>query len=114
MFPTREIPGGDAAAYVTTSITSIPRRLDALVTAQAPYEHLTASLAWTEHIVVDTDVDSCTIQLRADTLSGLVMAVARLALHAPVHVVEPRALADEVEALVRNLRSYSVPAGVEQ
>ncbi len=60
-------------------------------------------LTWVEHTPIVTDVDSCTIRLRADKIDWLVMAVARLALRVPVRVVEPSTVVGEVETLIRRL-----------
>ena len=70
---------------------------------RAPYEQVAEALSWVDHTPVDTEADSCTIRLRADKLDLLVMAVVRLAVGASVRVVEPRAVADEVDALVGRL-----------
>ena len=102
-FAPRHIPGGDGAAYFAASIASIPRELETLVAVHAPYEQVAKALSWVDHTPVDTEADSCTIRLRADKLDSLVMAVVRLAFGASVRVVEPRAVADEVDALVGRL-----------
>jgi len=102
-FVPRAIPGGDGAAYVAASIASIRRELETLVAVGASYEQVAEALLWVDHTPIDTGVESCTIRLRADELDTLVMAVVRLALGAPVRVVEPRAVADEVEALIGRL-----------
>ncbi len=101
-FKPRDIPGGDGAAYITASVAAIPREFETLVAVSALYEQVAGALSWTDHTPVDTEADSCTIRLRANKLDSLVMAVARLALSAPVRV-EPGAVADEVEALVGRL-----------
>ncbi|MEL7157657.1 MAG: YafY family protein [Actinomycetota bacterium] len=102
-FVPRQIPGGDAAAYLAASVASIPRSLETLVAIGAPYDRVAEALSWIEHTVVDTDVGACTVRLRANQLDSLVMAVARLALDAPVDVVEPGAVADAVDALIGRL-----------
>ena len=102
-FAPREIPGGDAAAYLAASIASIPRELETLVVVHAPYEEVASALSWVDHTPIDTNADSCAVRLRADKLDSLVMAVVRLALNASVRVVEPRAVADEVDALIGRL-----------
>lgn len=102
-FTPRPIPGGDGAAYVTASIASIPRKLETLVAVGAPYEKVAEALQWVDHHSVETGIDSCTIRLRASTIDGLVIAVVRLALGASVRVVEPSAVADEVDALIGRL-----------
>ncbi|MGI9616528.1 MAG: helix-turn-helix transcriptional regulator [Acidimicrobiales bacterium] len=102
-FAPRDIPGGDGAAYVAASMASIPRELETLVAVGAPYEQVADALSWIDHTPGDTDADSCTIRLRADRIDSLVMAVVRLALGAPVRVIEPRAVSDEVAALIGRL-----------
>ncbi len=102
-FEPRDIPGGDAAAYVASSIASIPRDLEAIVAVHAPYEDLTEALSWVDHNPIDTEADSCTVRLRANRMDQLVMAVVRLARAASVRVIEPRSVADEVDALVGRL-----------
>ncbi len=102
-FAPREIPGGDGAVYFATSMAALPREFEALVTVGAPYDDLTRALSWVDHTLVTSEADACTIRLRADKIDWLVLAVARLALGAPVRVVEPRSVADEVEALVGRL-----------
>ncbi|NOY54877.1 MAG: YafY family transcriptional regulator [Actinobacteria bacterium] len=102
-FAPRNIPGGDGAAFVAASIASIPRELETLVAVSTPYEQVAEALSWVDHTPVDTGADSCTIRLRSDKLDSLVMAVVRLALGASVRVVEPRAVADEVDALIGRL-----------
>ena len=102
-FTPRPIPGGDGAAYVATSIASIPPKLETLVAVAAPYERAAEALQWIDHHSVETVIDSCTIRIRASTLDGLVIAVVRLALGASVRVVEPSAVADEVDAVIGRL-----------
>lgn len=102
-FAPREIPGGDAAAYFAASVASIPRAIETLVAVRAPYEQVAEALSWVTHTPVDTEADACTVRLRADKLDVLVMAVVRLAVVASVRVVEPRAVADEVDALIGRL-----------
>jgi predicted DNA-binding transcriptional regulator YafY len=102
-FTPREIPGGDAAAYLASSVASMLRELDAIVAVTAPHERLDEALSRIEHTVLDAEADSCTIRIRADDLDSLVMAAARLALHAPVRILEPSAVADAVHALIGRL-----------
>lgn len=102
-FTPRDIPGGDAADYVATSLSSIPREIEALVVVGAPYAEVEDVLQWTEHRVVDTTPDSCTVRLRADDSGWLVLAVARVALTAPITVTEPAYIANTVAALGTNL-----------
>jgi predicted DNA-binding transcriptional regulator YafY len=102
-FPPRDIPGGDAAAYLAASVASIPRDIETLVAVQAPYEQVAEALSWVENTPVDTEIDSCTIRLGANQLESLVMTLARVALRSPVRVIEPSVVADEVDALIGHL-----------
>jgi predicted DNA-binding transcriptional regulator YafY len=102
-FAPRTIPGGDAAAYLASSVASMPRELDAIVAVQAPYSRIDEALSYIEHTALDAETDSCTIHVRANHLDSVVMAVARLALHAPVRILEPSAVADAVHALIGRL-----------
>lgn len=105
-FAPHDIPGGDGAAYLAASLSSLHHELDALVVVLAPYEHVAATSRWFDHTAIDTSDDSCTIRIRADTLDSLVMAIVRLALVAGVHVLEPDAVATEVEALIGRLDDW--------
>lgn len=102
-FAPRAIPGGDAAAYLTSSVVSIPRELESVVTVAAPHDQVREPLRYIEHTVVDSDGDSCTISVRAGDLDSLVIAAARLALHAPIRIREPGPVADAVHELSARL-----------
>ncbi len=102
-FTPRELPHGDGAAYLAASVASLPRRLEATVVVHAPQATVTAALSRIDHLPLDADDDSCRIRLRADTMEALVMAVTRLAVAAPVRVVEPQDLANEVAVLASHL-----------
>ncbi len=102
-FTAREIPGGDAASFVATSLGSIPRRHEATLTIDAPFGDLDPVLRWVDHTPVVVEGEACSITIRGDDLDWLAMTIARIALAAPVSVVEPAELADTVEGLVANL-----------
>jgi predicted DNA-binding transcriptional regulator YafY len=102
-FAPRTIPGGDAAAYLASSVASMPRELNAIVAVRAPYGRIDEALSYIEHTALDAETDSCTIHVRANHLDSVVMAVARLALHAQVRILEPSAVADAVHALIGRL-----------
>ena len=104
-FAPRDIPGGDAAAYFSASVASLVQAVEALVVVDAPYGGVVEALSSVDHTPVEDAADSCTLRLRATELDSLLMAVAKLAVRAPVRVVEPDELAAEVGALVANLSS---------
>ena len=102
-FTPREIPGGDAADFVATSISSIPREAEALVAVGARYTHVEGVLRWTEHSLVETAPDTCVIRLRTENLDWLVLTIAHIALTARTTVIEPADVADAVGRLAERL-----------
>ena len=102
-FTAREIPGGDAADFVATSLSSIPREIEALVAIGAPYTQIEDVLRWTEHSLAETEPDTCVVRLRTDNLDWLVLSIARIALTARTTVIEPAVVADAVALLAERL-----------
>ncbi|WBQ07911.1 helix-turn-helix transcriptional regulator [Kribbella sp. CA-293567] len=102
-FTPRVIPGGDAAAFVANSIGSTPRHHEAKLAVQAVFAELEGVLRWIDHTPIQVDGDCCLIQIRSEDLGRLVMAVARIALTAPVTVREPAELAHAVSQLATHL-----------
>ena len=103
-FTPRLIPGGDAAGYVASSIGSTPRHHEAKLAIQAMFAELEGVLRWIDHTPIEVEGDCCLVQIRSEDLGRLAMAVARIALTAPVTVVEPAELADAVRQLATHLR----------
>ena len=103
-FTPRVIPGGDAAGYVASSIGSTPRHHEAKLAIQAMFAELEGVLRWIDHTPIEVEGDCCLVQIRSEDLGRLAMAVARIALTAPVTVVEPAELADAVRQLATHLR----------
>lgn len=110
-FTQRDIPGGDAAAFLTSSVGSMPREVEAVVAVSAPHDRVLDALAHIAHTVVDAQPDSCTIRLCADQLDSIVGTTAGLALRAPVRVLEPTSVADAVRDLIGRLVVESTPTG---
>ena len=102
-FTPREIPGGDAAHFVSASLGSIPREIDALVSVDSSYATVEDVLHWVEHTPVETEPTSCVVRIRADELDQLVLGIARIAVTARVVVLEPADVAEAVERLVDHL-----------
>ena len=102
-FTPREIPGGDAASFVATSVGSIPRHHEATLAVNAAFAELEDVLRWVDHIPLEMEAESCLIQIRSEDLGRLAMAIARIALTAPVAVIEPAELADTVRQLATHL-----------
>ena len=102
-FTPREIPGGDAADFVATSLSSIPRGVEALVAVGAPYTQVEDVLRWTDHSVVETETDMCVVRIRTENLDWLVLTIAHIALTARTTVIEPADVADAVVLLAERL-----------
>lgn len=104
-FVAREIPRGNAADFLAASIALIPRKLEAIVTVDAPYAKIEPVLRWVNHIEIEATTDSCIIRISAEELDQLTMAIARIALTAAVAAVEPTSVADAVALLGERLLS---------
>jgi predicted DNA-binding transcriptional regulator YafY len=102
-FTPREIPTGDAANFVATSLGSTPRDHEARLTINATFAEVQDVLRWVDHTLDKTDAESCLVQIRSEDLGRLAMTVARIALTAPVEVIEPAELADTVSQLATHL-----------
>ena len=106
-FAPREIPGGDAAAFVATSLGATPRHREAKLAIHAPFSQLGGVLRWIDHTLIALEAQRCLVQIRSEDLGRLSMAVARIALTAPVTVIEPVELADSVRRLANHLGGAS-------
>jgi predicted DNA-binding transcriptional regulator YafY len=102
-FTPRQIPGGDAASFVASSLGSIPRHHEAKLAVNAAFAELEGVLRWVDHTPIEMEANSCFVQIRGDDLDWLAMTVARIALTAPVAVIEPAELADTVRQLATHL-----------
>ena len=106
-FTPREVPGGDAADFVARSIGPALRHRSATLAIQATFAELEGVLRWTDHTPIGVEADSSLVEIRGEDVGRLAMAVARIALTAPVSVREPAELARMVEGLAAHL---TVPA----
>jgi len=102
-FTPREIPGGDAAAYVAGAIGSVPRERVATLALGAELDDLTEVLRWVDHRVVESTTGGTVIEIRGEDRGRLAMTVARIALTTSVHVIEPDDLARAVARLAAHL-----------
>ena len=110
-FTAREIPGGDAGSFLTASIASIPRDVEAVVTVDAACAQIEPALSMVDHDVVDTTADSCVIRIKGEDVRHLTFSIVRIALDAPVVAIEPNDVADAVTLLTQRLpRHRSIPA----
>ncbi|WP_275889742.1 YafY family protein [Glycomyces sp. YM15] len=102
-FTSRQIPGGDAASFLAGSLGSIPRLYEAEIAVNAAFAELESALRWVDHTPIEMEADACRVQIRSEDLGRLAMTVARIALTAPVAVIEPAELADTVRRLAAHL-----------
>ncbi|GAB3661537.1 hypothetical protein GCM10028833_41810 [Glycomyces tarimensis] len=58
---------------------------------------------WVDHTPIEMEADSGSVQIRDDDLDRLAMTVARIALTAPVAVIEPPELAHTLRRLATHL-----------
>jgi len=79
------------------------RHHDATLAVHAPLAELAGVLRWIDHTPIELGADHCFIQIHSEDLGRLAMTVARLALSAPVTVIEPTELADTVSELALHL-----------
>ena len=102
-FTPREIPEGDAASFVATSLGPTLRHHQATLAIDAGLAEVEDVLRWVDHTPVKTDATSCLVEIRSEDLGRLAMTVARIALTAPVAVIEPTDLADIIRQLATHL-----------
>ena len=102
-FIPREVPGGGAANFVATSLGSIPRHDEATLAINAAFAELEDVLRWVDHTPTEMGAESCVVQIRSEDQGRLAMTIARIALTAPVAVIEPDELAETVRQLAANL-----------
>jgi predicted DNA-binding transcriptional regulator YafY len=97
----RELPGGDAAAFVAQSIRSMPQPAHAVLEVDADIDTLRAALHWGDSEFEPTPSGACRVRVEGSSDDALVRVVTWLAARHPVAVVEP----PSVRALVDQLKS---------
>ena len=102
-FASRDIPGGDATSFVASSLGPMLRHHEATLAIDATFAELDNVLRWVDHTPVKLETASCLISIRSEDLGRLAMTVARIALTAPVAVIEPTELADTIRQLAAHL-----------
>lgn len=99
----RELPGGDAAAFVAQSIRSMPQPAWALLDVDAPADTVRKALHWSETQIDERDDGSCRVRIEGGNDDALLRVVTWLAAHHAVAVVEPPSLATRVDEVVAHL-----------
>jgi predicted DNA-binding transcriptional regulator YafY len=97
----RELPGGDAAAFVAQSIRSMPQPAHAVLEVGADVDTVRAALHWGDTEFEPTPSGGCRVRVEGSSDDALVRVVTWLAARHPVTVVDP----PSVRALVDQLRS---------
>ena len=97
----RELPGGDAAAFVARSIRSMPQPAHAVLDVGAPVDSVRDALHWGEAQFAPLTDDACRVRIEGPSDEALLRVVTWLAARHPVAVVEP----PSVRTLVDDLRS---------
>jgi predicted DNA-binding transcriptional regulator YafY len=99
-FTRRQIPGGDAAAFVARSIGNMPTRYAAELVVDGPPDHVSMATRAISGTVDDLGDGRCRVRMGADSAEWLAFVVAELAVYYDVGVVDAP---PEVHAAVARL-----------
>ncbi len=100
----RDLPGGDAAAFVAESIRTMPMPYSALLEVAGAPDAVRAALRWSDAEVEELGADRSRVRVGSGSTDALVRVVTWLAGSYPVVVREPDELAAHVDELVARLR----------
>jgi len=99
----RELPGGDAAAFVAQSIRTMPQPAYAVLDVDADVDTVRAALHWGDARFEVVAPRRCRVRVEGSSDDALVRVVTWLAGRYAVRVVEPDAVATRVDDLVARL-----------
>lgn len=105
LFREREIPGGDAAAYVAEAIQAPFARHRAVVRLHAPIDRIADRLAPWAGVLEPDGSDACLLRTVTDSLEWLTVYIAVLGVD--FDVLEPAELRDEMRAIGQRLARAS-------
>ena len=100
----RELPGGDAAAFVAESIRTMPLPYSALLDVGGPAEAVRDALRWSDAEVEELGAARARVRIGSGSTDALLRVVTMLASSFPVVVREPADLAARVDEVVARLR----------
>ena len=100
----RELPGGDAAAFVAESIRTMPLPYSALLDVGGPPEAVRDALRWSDAEVEELGTARARVRIGSGSTDALLRVVTMLASSFPVVVREPADLAARVDEVVARLR----------
>jgi predicted DNA-binding transcriptional regulator YafY len=106
-FEAREVPGGDAAAFIRDSIAGRPNRFEARVTLHAAAEEIAARVPARWGTIRRLDAGRCEYRTGDDDLRWLALRIAMLGVDFDVH--EPPELIDQLRALAARLERAAAP-----
>jgi predicted DNA-binding transcriptional regulator YafY len=109
-FPRRQIPGGDAAAFVARSLSATPTRYRVEAVVHAPAESVRVSTNAIGGDVEPLGDQRCRVVMRADAITWLALVTAELALLHGVEVDGPPELLAELDRLRDRLAGLTIPA----
>jgi predicted DNA-binding transcriptional regulator YafY len=95
-FPQRDLPGGDAAAFVQAGIAAIPMRYQVAVTVHAPAPQV-AALVRAGGTVEPVGAASCQLRMSVDSLDWPVMVLS--AVGAEFEIGDPPELTEHIRTL---------------
>ncbi len=107
-FEARTIPGGDAAAFISSSIAGRPNRYEARVTLHVAADEITPRIPARWGTVSALDAGSCEYRTGDDDLRWLALRIAMLGVDFEVH--EPPELIDQLRAIADQLRRATASA----
>ena len=110
-FRARDLPGGDAAAFVRESIGAMPRPHTATVVAHGPVEAVHPTVRWAGVEVEPTPQGTTRVRIKAESVEDLDTVVAVLAARFDVTVEEPDELRRRLAAVARRLRAAARTSG---
>src|SRR5262249_35486741 len=99
----RELPGGDAAAFVAQSIRSMPQPAHAVLVVDAEPDALRADLHWGDTQFEPVASGRCRVRIEGSNDDALLRVVTWLAGRHRVTVVEPQSVVALVADLTANL-----------
>jgi predicted DNA-binding transcriptional regulator YafY len=104
-FAPRELPAADAAAFVASSLASIPKAMEARLLAHGDREAVSQALRWTDfELTGDGNGEGpLEVEVRHDSVDWLVQIIAMLATVCDVTVEGPPEVAAGVERLGQRL-----------
>jgi predicted DNA-binding transcriptional regulator YafY len=100
----RELPGGDAAAFVAESIRTMPMPYSALLDVHAAADAVRDALRWSDAEIEELGPECTRVRVGSGSTDASVRVVTWLAGSFPVVVLEPEELAARVDQLVARLR----------